>query len=252
MSLLRKSFGRMSLRPKPAIVSAVLVALTGGAMAADMPGNRPPPLPVPTRTVTRVEPDAGWYLRGDLAYRIGRSNGVDTTPVFFPLTHKMGDSIAAGLGVGIKTEWLRTDFTIDIATPMKYEATPGGTSAKVSASTFLFNGYLDLGTWYRATPYIGAGAGAARMGISDYSSTAMAPFSGDSSRTKWNFAWAGMAGVAYAISPNTMVDLGYRYINFGDVTTGADAFGSTTLKQIAAHEVRVGLRWSFNDFPSTR
>ena len=135
---------------------------------------------------------------------------------------------------------------------MKYEATPGGTSAKVSASTFLFNGYLDLGTWYRATPYIGAGAGAARMRISDYASTAMPPFSGDGANTKWNFAYAGMAGIAYAISPNTMIDVGYRYINFGDVTTGGDAFGSMTVKQIAAHEVRVGLRWSFDDLPMTR
>jgi opacity protein-like surface antigen len=135
---------------------------------------------------------------------------------------------------------------------MKYEASPGGTSAKVSASTILFNGYLDLGTWYRATPYIGAGAGTARVSISDYSSAAMPPFSGDGSRSKWNFAWAAMAGVAYAISSNMMVDVGYRYLNIGDATTGSDAFGSTTLKNIAAHEVRVGLRWSFDDFPVTR
>lgn len=46
-----------------------------------------------------------------------------------------------------------------------------------------------------------------------------------------------------------MVDLSYRYMNFGDVTTASDAFGAMTLKNLAAHEVRVGLRWSFDDQP---
>ena len=230
------------------VISGAVLAISAGAYAADMP-NLPPP--IPTRTVKQVEVSSGWYLRGDLGYRIGRSNGAQAAPGFVaPTDQKLGNAIAAGIGAGIKTDWLRTDVTIDLATPMKYEAT--GTSAKVSAASFLFNGYLDLGTWYRATPYIGAGAGAARVSISDYSSTVLPPFAGDTNRSKWNFAWAGMAGIAYAISPNTMVDLGYRYLNLGDVTTGSDTVGSMTLKQVAAHEVRVGLRWSFDDHPSMR
>jgi opacity protein-like surface antigen len=246
MSLVRKS------AIGGAFVIASLVGLSAGALAADMPGN-PPPLPLPGRTLTPIDLSTGWYLRGDLAYRFGRGNEAEPAPGFLPQGgQKFGNTIAGGLGAGIKTGWLRTDFTVDIATPMKYEANDGTTSAKISAATFLFNGYLDLGSWYRITPYIGAGVGTARMQIRDYVSTTAPPFTGDSGRTKWNFAWAGMAGLAYAISPNTMVDLGYRYINFGDVTTETDAFGSMTLKQVAAHEVRVGLRWSFDDFPRTR
>jgi opacity protein-like surface antigen len=234
------------------VIAGAALVVSAAAFAADMPRNAPPFLPEPVlRPVKRIDLNSGWYLRGDFDYRIGRTNGASTEPAFAtPDSQKLGNSLGVGLGAGIKTEWLRTDFTVDVATPMKYEATPGGTSANVSATTILFNGYLDLGTWYRATPYIGAGAGAARMRISDYTSTAMPPFTGDNAKSKWNFAWAGMAGIAYAISPNTMVDLGYRYINFGDVTTGSDAFGSTTLKQVAAHEVRVGLRWSFDDLPT--
>ncbi len=252
MSWLRKGFVRKGLMA-PVIGGAALAATMTGGLAADMPGNTLPPPSLSARPVQRTEIYSGWYLRGDVGYRFGRSDGAEPAAGFAaPTSEKMGNSIAAGLGAGIKTEWLRTDFTIDVATPMKYEAEPGGTSAKVSATTFMFNGYLDLGTWYRATPYIGAGAGAARVRISDYTSTAMPPFSGDNARAQWNFAWAGMAGVAYAISPNTMVDVGYRYINFGDATTGSDAFGSVTLKQIAAHEVRVGLRWSFDDLPLSR
>ena len=58
-----------------------------------------------------------------------------------------------------------------------------------------------------------------------------------------------MAGVGYAIGPNLMLDLSYRYMNFGDVATASDAFGEMTLKNLAAHEVRIGIRWSFDDQP---
>ena len=58
-----------------------------------------------------------------------------------------------------------------------------------------------------------------------------------------------MAGVAYAIAPNLMLDVSYRYVNFGDVKTASDAFGAMTLKNVYAHEVRVGIRWSFDDQP---
>ena len=56
-----------------------------------------------------------------------------------------------------------------------------------------------------------------------------------------------MAGAGYSIAPNITLDAGYRYVNFGDVTTGSDSFGAMTLKNLAAHEVRVGVRWSFDD-----
>jgi opacity protein-like surface antigen len=61
-----------------------------------------------------------------------------------------------------------------------------------------------------------------------------------------------MTGFGYAMAPNLMIDVGYRYIDFGDAQTNADAFGAMTFKNIAAHEVRVGLRWSFDDLYPAR
>jgi opacity protein-like surface antigen len=95
------------------------------------------------------------------------------------------------------------------------------------------------------TPYIGAGAGASYVRVTDYAGP-NPPLDG-SGRNQWKFTWAGMAGVAIEISHNLMIDVGYRYINFGDVTTGSDALGATSFKNVAAHEARVGLRWSFDD-----
>ncbi len=242
------------------VAGASFAAPMAIAFAADMP-NYPPAstLPPPT-TLQRPQPyvqnSANWYLRGDLGYRFNRTSGADAAPGFAgPDSSELGSSVSAGLGFGVKTEWLRTDITADFATAAKYEATiaaPGDTSAKISASSVLFNGYLDLGTWYRMSPYIGAGAGAAYLNTTDYSSTASPPFTAGTSHARWNLAWALMAGVGYQIAPNMMVDLGYRYLNLGDATSGSDTFGSMTIKNVAAHEVRVGLRWSFNDFPISR
>lgn len=237
----------MSLLRSLILGGAALAAISSVAWAADMPGYPPFPAPPPPPLHTY----SGWYLRGDLGYRKAFDSSVQPAPGFpGPTSDNFDGSATAGFGGGIKTDWLRTDVTIDFGTPMKYRGSinaPDDTTAKVSATTVLLNGYFDLGTWYHATPYIGGGVGTARVTVNDYSSTAAPPFSGDGSRSQWNFAWAATAGVGYAISPNAMVDVAYRYVNFGDATTGSDSFGSMTLKNLAAHEVRVGLRWSFDD-----
>lgn len=228
-----------------------LMAQAATAVAADMPGTLPPPMAYPPATEWRQPQvynlNSGWYLRGDLGYRRGRLNGAEFGTASFPLTDStLGTAFMGGFGVGIKSRWLRTDVTVDYSAPMKYEGTrfaAGDTQAKVSAFTTLFNGYLDLGTWYRATPYIGVGAGAAQMRVTDYNS----PAGVGGANTQWNFAWAGMAGVSYTVAPNMMVDVGYRYLGFGDVDTAPSRALSTTLKNLSAHEVRVGLRWSFDD-----
>ena len=61
-----------------------------------------------------------------------------------------------------------------------------------------------------------------------------------------------MAGAAYPIARNILVDVGYRYLNIGNLSTGSDTFAATTFKNVAAHELRVGLRWSFDDLRYTQ
>lgn len=236
---------------------AVLAMSIAAARAADMPDYRsaPPSLP-PHPAPTMVEySGSGWYLRGDLGYVFGGRPGAESASGFAnPTDNSLGNGFVGGIGGGYKSRWLRTDLTLDYTSPLKYSgtiATPGDTTAKIEAVTALFNGYIDLGTWYHVTPYVGLGVGAAQLHTFDYSSTAAPPFTSGLSHTQWNFAWAAMAGVGYVIAPNLMLDVNYRYVSFGDVTTASDAFGAMTLKNIAAHEVRVGIRWSFDDLVSS-
>ncbi len=234
----------------------VLAPQVTTALAADMPNAlaREQPLPILEPSRPRVfDISTGWYLRGDLGYEwgmIGSAQSAPGTPD--PSTNKLGNGMTGGLGVGVKSDWLRTDVTVDYYAPLKYEGTTltsGDTAAKISGWSALFNGYLDLGSWYRATPYIGAGAGAAQMRVFDYQNTVAPLANAGASNNQWKFAWAAMTGVGIKVAPNVMVDVGYRYINFGDLDTAADTASTMTFKNVAANEVRVGLRWSFDDLP---
>jgi opacity protein-like surface antigen len=237
-------------------VAAVSLVSTAGAYAADMPSTSVPvSLPPPAYQTPAPAPFAGWYLRGDLGYRWQRATG-EVAPGFGTASNeKLGNAVMAGFGAGIKSGWFRTDITLDFSTPAKYEATvatAGDTTAKIQTFTTMFNGYLDLGSWYRLSPYVGGGIGAARLRVTEFSSTAAPPFTGDGANTRWNLAWAAMAGVGYQIAPNLLVDVGYRYINFGNVSTLSDNSGNMTFKNVSAHEVRLGLRWNFEDMPISR
>ena len=224
------------------LLLVVGVMAGGTALAADMPDSWAPP-PAPPTSVWPL--NGNWYLRGDLGYAWGHIGSAQAAPGFpDPTDNKFGSSFIGGIGAGYKGGWLRTDITLDYSR-FKYSGTfepAGDASAKVGVLTALFNGYLDLGTWYGLTPYIGAGAGAALVKLTDFQSTALPP-SADSS--DWRFAWAGMAGVAWAVSPNVQIDFGYRYLDVGKVRSGAP--GEVTFNNVAGHEVRLGVRWNFND-----
>ena len=233
------------------VAAATLAGMGGGvARAADMSGY--PELP-PHEAAPAIESASGWYLRGDLGYGWGRLQGAESASFFpDPTESSLGNGFILGAGAGYKSRWLRTDLTVDYTSPLKYTGTIAAaddTTAKVEAGTALFNGYIDLGTWYRATPYIGAGAGVSYLRTFDYTSTAAPPFTTGLSNTQWNFTWAATAGVGFTIGTNLTLDLNYRYVNFGDVETASDSFGAMTLKNLYAHEVRLGLRWSFDDQP---
>jgi len=236
-------------------VAGVLAVQAGIAFAADMPETLPPPAVTDWHPPRILELNYGWYLRGDLGYAWGELSRADSASGFAsPVDNALGSAITGGIGAGMKTKWLRTDLTADYLAPMKYKgtvATPDDVTAKISAISVLFNGYLDLGTWYHVSPYLGAGAGAANVRVSGYQSTVAPPFSGGD-HDQWNFSWALMSGFGFAVAPNLMIDAGYRYINFGDVKSASDSFGAMTFKNVFAHEVRLGLRWSFDDIDARR
>lgn len=235
------------------VAGALLIALVGAGHAADVRTLPPPasymPPPTAPASVSRDPFLSGFYLRGDLGQRWGSLTAAVPTTGASPTVESAGHATTMGLGGGFRTKWLRADLTVDYATPQTITAraaTPGDVSAKVQTTTALLNLYADLGTWYRFTPYIGGGIGTARVVVSDFQGPAPAA-GGTATRSQWNLAWAATAGTAFAISENMQVDVGYRYVNFNNVRTADGPGGATTFRNLAAHEVRVGLRWNFDD-----
>ena len=99
---------------------ALLAAQATAAAAADMPGTAlPPPAPqwVPPQMIVL---NTGWYLRGDLGYAWGLLDGADVAPGNIgPYDSTLGNAMTGGLGVGIKSKWLRTDVTFDYLAPLE-------------------------------------------------------------------------------------------------------------------------------------
>jgi opacity protein-like surface antigen len=127
----------------------------------------------------------------------------------------------------------------------------------IQTYTLMLNVYKDLGNYNRFVPYIGAGIGLAVHDVEDVY------FSGNPALTNRiegdrdvSFAWSLMAGVGYQISDRAILDIGYRYIDMGSAQSGrVDTAGFTNpavkIDDIAAHEVKLGLRYHFGDAAQT-
>lgn len=123
--------------------------------------------------------------------------------------------------------------------------------SNIKTYTAMLNVYKDLGNIGGIIPYVGAGMGVA------YNMMDEVYFTGNPLLTNRihgkndiSFAWAVMAGVGYQVSDRAILDFGYRYIDMGRASSERhDNAGfvnpRVTVDDIAAHEIKVGLRYHF-------
>jgi opacity protein-like surface antigen len=256
------NFGIVIMRKTPFLVAAFLgaVFLPGPLQAADLL----PPAPSFDQPLLDDAPlGVGWYLRGDVGVgstRLGRAR-LRNAPAFSPYERrKIDPAFSLGAGAGYQfNSWFRADVTAEHrfdARVRGYNRNPGlaagliETRAEFSATTVLANAYLDLGTWYRMTPYIGAGLGFSAKSLRNAEmrtgTTSLGILQGSHTRT--DVAWALMAGVGVEMGHNAVLDLNYRYLHLGSAGTKPGAgVVSAHLGRIASHEFRAGLRWHFGN-----
>lgn len=263
---------------KQRLLTGIAVAAMCGshAYAADYPSPPPQqqviyqqvPVPVP------VQDFSGWYLRGDIGMTNQKLKEIhnpqmDTAASFAWLDEGGFDSAPLfGLGVGYQyNDWLRFDLTGEYRGKANFYALDryfdGGWRQNEYTATkrewlFLANAYLDLGTWWCVTPFIGAGIGFANVTIDHYRDNDFTrPSVGYAeSASQTNFAWALHAGLAYRVNPNFTVELAYRYVSLGDGVTkdtiGYDGSNGnindvTTFKDLTSHDLKFGVRWNLQD-----
>jgi opacity protein-like surface antigen len=226
----------------------------------------PPPLEAPLRGT--FPEDSGWYLRGDVGVGITHNSVEATYTGIQPVTpafvqHEIGDTAFVGLGAGYQfNNWFRADLTGEYRIgaqysgiesygppPLNYDTYHG----TLRSSVFLANGYVDLGTWWRVTPFFGLGVGFAHHNFSGFYDIApnggfgFAPDHGTNS-----FAWALMAGFGYQVNRHLRLEVGYRYLDMGHAQTGTiTCTAGCTLERdrfhVASHDIRVGMRWMLGD-----
>jgi opacity protein-like surface antigen len=253
----------------PTLAALAALTATPAARAADLA------IPAPV-----VLPEiGGWYLRGDIGFsnqNVGSLFNVNYSG-FDSVTNVNKDFDAAplfGVGIGYMfNNWLRVDVTGEYRGKANFHgmdvgAIPGGGfaddryTASKSELTFMLNGYVDLGTWWNITPFIGAGIGTSRNTISNFgdfsvcvNSLSCAGNGGSdafaNAASTWSFAWAIHAGLAYQVSPNLAIELAYRYIDLGNAKSGdLVAFDGTNnfynpmeFHHLTSNDVKLGVRW---------
>jgi opacity protein-like surface antigen len=256
------------------IAAGAATLMSSAAFAADM-AIAPPPYAPPV-----VEDFGGWYLRGDIGFsnqRVDRLNNVlDANNTSSVQNLTFGTAGIFGLGAGYRfNNWFRVDVTGEYRGNSQFLGKdsityPTGFGTDVYHATksewvVLANGYVDLGTWWCMTPFIGAGVGGARVSIANFTDSGLAVQGGPilpglafgDNASKWNFAWAVHAGVAYKVTPSFTVELAYRYLDMGDGVTGdLRAFDGTnninnpmTFKHITSHDLKLGVRWDLYNPP---
>lgn len=110
----------------------------------------------------------------------------------------------------------------------------GNAKFKVKSQSVMLNAYYDIDTESKLTPYVGAGIGYAKLkGTLTIDGESMGSMDDN------NFAWQIGAGVGYALNDNVSVDVGYRYVDYGDFTEGEVKLDTSS------HELYVGARYAF-------
>jgi opacity protein-like surface antigen len=264
---------------RAAAIFVALAACSGKVAAADLGSFFSD---TPQTSVAPVQFGTGWYLRGDAGAAYDSVPNISPDLSQF-LSNSGQVTANLDLGFGYKfNSWLRGDVIVDWWKPNDGAGSAASQTCITQLTTInnfpvvtatdqctpqynssiqrwdlLGNLYADIGTWYGITPYIGGGAGLSLTHVSSTVNWFMSnglPYQVTTdgfyynwdrsySYTRYQFAWAAMAGFSYAFSSNILLDVGYRYINLGKLYGINDASGNSTSKVMNAQEFRLGIRY---------
>jgi len=262
---------------KSLLAAGAATLISSMAFAADMPIAAPPPMYAPPAPPADF---GGWYLRGDVGMTNQRAKSIESAlPAGYSKTTEGLGFDSAGLfdlGVGYRfNNWFRADLIgqyrgksnlhgSDNVVGPGFVGVNNYTGSK-SEWVVMANAYVDLGTWWCITPFIGAGVGGSYNKISGFRDDGVSYNPGLNNSVayfadngKWNLAWAAHAGLAYRVNPGFTVELAYSYMNLGDGAPGNyrlfdnSASGPTSIKvrDITSHDVKIGVRWDLNSPPA--
>jgi opacity protein-like surface antigen len=260
-------------------LTGAAAVLSGWARAADLP-------PIPSLPEATSDPAefGGWYLRGDVGAGVNMN-----APELRDAPDSIAAGVAGGFNIGAAHQtfndttlstsgivdagagyqfdnWFRADATIEyrfgaglhsrfagagpatLDGPAQYADFDRGDVASIVG---LVNGYVSPGAWYELSPFLGAGVGFADNRTSGCTQQTLLGAAGYANGSRVSFAWALMAGVDYDPTPNLKLELGYRYLSYGSITTGGSNCGVycsagvantiSSRNRLASSDFRLGL-----------
>jgi len=157
---------------------------------------------------------------------------------------KLDDGLIGTAALGVKSGIMRYELEgIRQESDVKAHTVGGtgiGGGGKTTLSGAMGNVYIDLGEHMGLKPYIGGGAGYARVGFEDYrvGGTTVLDDKDDV------FAYQGMAGVSYDLNPHWALTAEYRYLGTNDAKVTA-AGGTATKVSYDSNNVLIGARYTF-------
>ncbi len=280
-----------------ALACAAVFAASHIAWAVDLPPA--PSLEAPEEP--GAPPFTGWYLRGDigagfeattpdLAYSPDPlASGAFSSSAFQGFSNtSISPSGFVDIGAGYQVNsWLRGDVTLEYRGGGEFQSLYrlNDPTAKthfadfyrgnVSSVVAMINGYASPGTWYGFTPFVGVGVGGALNSLNGMTDQALTTiYEGPTGRagryfgngSTFNFAWAVMAGLDFNVTENLKLELGYRYLDRGNIRSGSSncLAGSLSIgvcggsasyisssNTLASNDFRIGLIWTIGETPLT-
>lgn len=146
--------------------------------------------------------------------------------------------------VGAKlTDNIRAEFAYTYRNPSKRSEENG--SDEVGMQSYMINGYYDFNTGTAFKPYVGVGAGMARVKLHardlfDDSGNYVNEITSASENT---FAYSFAAGVSYDVTDDVAIDAGYRYTRTRKIFASED--GDSYATKQYANDFMIGVRYTF-------
>jgi outer membrane immunogenic protein len=234
------------------LAGAAIAALATGAQAADLGSPRGP---VAAAVMAPVFNWSGVFIGAQIGYGWGRTQArfFDNGGVFVPASSGTYNSNGVTGGVHLGYNWQINNIVLGAVTDIE--------AAGISGTGVFANGddYRTRMNWQGSTRarlgvaidrvHVYATGGLAYAGL-NYSAL---NFAGATriGNTSTRLGWTIGAGVEYAVAPNWVASLEYRYTDFGSRNVNLNpVFAGSTDFKTTTHTVRAGVSYLFSTGPS--
>jgi OmpA-OmpF porin, OOP family len=209
-----------------------------------------------------AQADTGWYGRADVGYSFaGDTFGSEAdyeAPA--PLVAPPVGTRQLNTEADLEEDWMQSlglgyafanGFRLEGELGHRFnsiepDANFGGDD--IHAWSGMLNGIYDFNHGGSIQPYIGVGVGAARLLNKAYTPLGNQQVNGEDTV----FAYQGLIGIGFTLSPQATLDLGYRYFvanggSYDGISTSPTVLAGSSWDGDYTHQaVTLGLRWAFD------